>query len=88
VNEKFIPFFFECLSNVQFRREACDCITQVVAKGMPPLQKLDLLVRLKVLELVNSAATVRTLLACLISSSCCSSRTDRFDRMMLNTRLA
>ncbi|ELR25264.1 Exportin 1like protein [Acanthamoeba castellanii str. Neff] len=57
VNEKFIPFFFECLPNVQFRREACDCITQVVAKGMPPLQKLDLLVRLKVLELVNSAAT-------------------------------
>lgn len=66
VNDKFIPFFFECLSNTQLRREACNCITQVVAKGMPPLQKLDLIVRLKVLELVSSASTVcHSLLSCL-----------------------
>ncbi|KAL6076211.1 Karyopherin transporter [Balamuthia mandrillaris] len=54
VNERFVPLFFSFLEKEALRADACECIYEVVTKGMPPLTKMELLNKLNLFHVLSS----------------------------------
>eukprot|EP01087_Luapelamoeba_hula_P018313 TRINITY_DN5887_c0_g1_i1.p1 TRINITY_DN5887_c0_g1~~TRINITY_DN5887_c0_g1_i1.p1 ORF type:complete len:983 (-),score=118.97 TRINITY_DN5887_c0_g1_i1:81-3029(-) len=57
VNDQMITLLFECLTNELFRRDACECLCELIAKGMSPLHKMDIIVKLNLLGVLASLKT-------------------------------
>jgi exportin-T len=53
-NEKFMKLFFSLIGNPEYRNEVCDCLYEISIKGMPASEKLALLARLQLPDLVKS----------------------------------
>ncbi|KAI9101118.1 armadillo-type protein [Phlyctochytrium arcticum] len=54
VNENFISGLYQFLSMEPLRMAACECLTEIVGKGMKPSDKLSLIQALNVTSLLNS----------------------------------
>jgi len=54
-NDQFIPLFFKFLVNEQLREQACECIYEIISKGMiDPVAKLALLNKLNLTTVFSS----------------------------------
>lgn len=42
-NDRFVPIILQCLGDDLKRESACDCLREIVSKGMQPLNKLKLI---------------------------------------------
>ena len=42
-NDRFVSILLEFMSNVLLRESACDCISEIINKGMDPQAKLKLI---------------------------------------------
>jgi exportin-T len=53
-NDTIVPMLFAALNSVPLRFAACECIYELVDKGLPDASKLDMLQSLHVLEAITS----------------------------------
>lgn len=58
-NEQFVPLLFRFLLHPAFAEDACECVSEVISKGMDPAAKIDLIARLR-LPTVAAAALAPT----------------------------
>lgn len=57
VNNRFLPLFYELLSSEDLREEVCECLYEIVVRGMDTMLKLDLLHKLNLLPIISSIKT-------------------------------
>ena len=55
VDQRFLQFFYNAMeSSPTYRDDVCDCLHEILARGMPPGQKINLIEGMNVIKLLNS----------------------------------
>lgn len=56
-NDQFLPLLFRLLTHPTFASEACDCVLEVISKGMDPPSKVELINQLHLPSVVSASAS-------------------------------
>jgi hypothetical protein len=55
IDQRFLQFFYNVMEHsARYRDDVCDCLHEVIARGMPPGQKINLIEGMSVIKLLNN----------------------------------